>query len=673
MNNSIKYLLIFLIIVPLFGQTRDWKYSRPKYTFKRAVDRYNKGKYSESDDILQKISTSEKDYFREDIALLSMRIKYHLNDYQMSKEVGKSLLRDNPGSEYADDVLVTFGDIFIAEGLYDAAFRTYIKAFKKNDEKNESKNIVKRIFLSLQFGISPTIPEELISIESDYELIQILILCKAHTELQAGNSAMASISLAQINERDLLEINQEYYSKLKDRIDIKATRRAAVGAVLPLSGKDGRIGREFLDGLKYADFSNYSNNTDFSIIVYDNEGDDLKTIAAFQALTNNPNIVAIIGPISADNAIVAGGIAATNEIPLIFPSTTLDGLADVSDKIFLMNSDLKTRGELAGEFVVEGLEAKNIAVIAPADKFGKSLVDAFTDKLGSYDLTPTLVEWYSGIPTNLDRQFNSIRTKSWGLYDSTGVWIFSDSTAAWIFSDSTDVLKLADSTTVWGSSNSTNVWELSDSAGVWELSDSSELLYMPDSTDSLDLAKILIDSLFVDQVMEEKEMTAEDSSKIILTSFDAIYMPIHAGHLEYIGAQFPAYNLDAVVVGNDNWADLDILRKENIGPHFEGLIVISNYSNYQIDLLNNNFDRNHSDYFFQAIDCYNLLAKSLTEANDSNISLLQMLSTTDDFEGLFGKYNFTESNKNVNSKLSIVEFDSYYFDEYIAPSQYIQY
>ncbi|MEE8478944.1 MAG: ABC transporter substrate-binding protein, partial [Candidatus Neomarinimicrobiota bacterium] len=265
------------------------------------------------------------------------------------------------------------------------------------------------------------------------------------------------------------------------------------GVVLPLTGKDSKIGREFLDGLKYAEVNNYSNDMDLSLIVYDNAGDELKTLMAFQALKKNPYIVATIGPITTNNSIIAGSITEASGIPLIMPTVVINGLSEVSDNIFLMNSDLITRGDLAGQFIAETFEAENIAVLAPADKFGKSLVDAFTNKLKSYDITPKIIEWYSGIPINLDRQFTSIRTEAWELFDTTS---------------------------------------------------------------SLDLLNTTIDFIFAEQIFSEEEMTAEDSSKIILNSIDAIYMPIHSGHLDYVGAQFPAYNLDAVVVGNDNWADL---------------------------------------------------------------------------------------------------------------------
>ena len=607
LNNSIKYLIILLFTIQLFGQRRNIDNSQNYYTFKKAVKQYNTGNFQDADEILGKISPSEKEYFEQEISLLSMRVKYRLDDLQSSKEIGKILLVDHPNGEYSTDVLLTLGDIFIAEGLYDAAFRTYIKSYKNNDNKNYKKNIVKRIFLSLQMGISPSIPEELLSIEIDKDLIQILLLAKVQTELQNGHSLKAANSLAQLNGQDMLKINRDYYSELGDKINSKTKGRKFIGVVLPLTGKDTKIGMEFLDGLKYAEEINFSNNIELSLIVYDNAGDALNTLKAFRTLNNNPNISATIGPISTDNSVIAASFAETSGVPLILPTTTINGLSDVSDNIFLMNSDLTTRGNQTGEFIAETLQAENIAVIASADKFGKSLVDAFTDKLNSFNITPQIVEWYSGIPLNLERQFKSIREKAWELSDSTGV------------------------------------------------------------TDSLDIIETTIDSLF----LEEEQMTADDSAKVVLSSIDAIYMPIHEGHVDFVGAQYPAYNLDAVVIGNDNWTDMDVLRKEIIGPHFEGMFVISNYNDYQIESLNSNFNEKHSRYFYQAIDCYNLLVESLTKANASNIPITQILSNLDSFDGLFGNYNF--SNSNVNSLLKIIQFDGYDFEKYIDPNQYFQY
>ena len=99
------------------------------------------------------------------------------------------------------------------------------------------------------------------------------------------------------------------------------------------------------------------------------------------------------------------------------------------------------------------------------------------------------------------------------------------------------------------------------------------------------------------------------------------------------------------------------------------MVVISNYNDHKIELLNNNFNAKHTSYFYQAIDCYNLLLKSLTENIFSNESLKQILSNTDDYDGLFGTYNFTQSGNKVNSTLNIVQFNGYNFEKYVDSHQ----
>ena len=69
---------------------------------------------------------------------------------------------------------------------------------------------------------------------------------------------------------------------------------------------------------------------------------------------------------------------------------------------------------------------------------------------------------------------------------------------------------------------------------------------------------------------------------IKLNTIQAIYSPVHPEHLAYIGTQFPMYYFDTQIVGNDSWKNLDILNQSNIGPHMEGLSIIS--SNYSTNL-----------------------------------------------------------------------------------------
>ena len=89
--------------------------------------------------------------------------------------------------------------------------------------------------------------------------------------------------------------------------------------------------------------------------------------------------------------------------------------------------------------------------------------------------------------------------------------------------------------------------------------------------------------------------------------------------------------------------------------------------------MNNSFNEKHTDYFYAAIDCYNLLTKSVAESSALDKSLTLILSTVNDFKGIFGTYNFNKGDYNVNSKLNIVQFDGLNFNEYVIPNQSVQY
>lgn len=535
------------------------------------------------------------EFFKEEISLLQMRTEYRLNNYSESKIIGKSFIQEYPNSDYLIDIIMTFGDIFVVENNYEAAFRTYVKSLKINADEVYFNKILKRLFLTLQFGISNNTIDEILTFESDDKINQFLLLAKAHNFIYYGQPHFAEEILTNIKKRYLAGIGKEYYHKLLEELKDEEIK-ILIPVVLPLSGKNSKIGQEFLKGLKFAQSQFSSKKLKLSFIVYDNESESLKTVEVFQKISKNSNTTAILGPITTNTSIIACSFAVQNGLPVVLPNTLMEGFSEISENIFMMNSDLSARGKLAAQFIADKLNVNNIAVLAPADKYGKDIVEAFVTELDKFDLSPLIIEWYSGVPMNLEHQFKSFRRLAWELVDSTKL----------------------DLTT-----------------------DSLQFVYRP---------------------MEE--MTEEDSADVIHSSIDAIYMPIKKGHLDYVGAQFPAYNLETIIVGNDNWADLNILNKENIGPHFKGLTVISNYNHCQIDQLNNNFEEKHNEYFYQGIDAYNLLIEAISKSDNSNESIKDALSSIKDFKGIYGTYDFSERG-NVNTNLNIVRFDGYSFEKWI--------
>ena len=116
--------------------------------------------------------------------------------------------------------------------------------------------------------------------------------------------------------------------------------------------------------------------------------------------------------------------------------------------------------------------------------------------------------------------------------------------------------------------------------------------------DSIDaLFDVSVDDYFNLPQTKEQIMTSSDSAKVVLETIKGIYLPIRYGEVEFLGTQLPMYNFDAKIIGNSNWKNLDILKKENIGPHLKGLTIISDFYNASNDSI---------DYDFKLYNAYHL-------------------------------------------------------------------
>jgi len=374
-----------------------------------------------------------------------------------------------------------------------------------------------------------------------------------------------------------------------------AIKTITVGVIIPLTGDNMIQGNSFLRGMHKALSSSINSNKKIAFIIKDNEGDEIQTIRVVNELEKNPAVKAIIGPISETNAIIAANSLKGKNIPLLIPSATLDGITSLGNNIYQLNSNLSVRGKIAARYITKILELDSIAVLAPADNFGHALTDAFVKEVDQLGKKIVGVEWYSGIPTDLKRQFKNLRKIAFDLEEKDNNY---DEYLGMVL-DSLDFL-----------------FELSD----------DDLFDIPDD--------------------EDEKLTALDSSKLKLNTIQAIYSPAHPDHLAYIGTQFPMYYFETQIVGNDSWKNLDVLNQSNIGPHMEGLIIISN--NYSIDI--------KDQIYNQAFDCTQLIYSIVNDQDNGRLTLAKKLSNLSDFSGESHNVRFFDSN--LNTSLQVLRYEN---------------
>ena len=145
---------------------------------------------------------------------------------------------------------------------------------------------------------------------------------------------------------------------------------------------------------------------------------------------------------------------------------------------------------------------------------------------------------------------------------------------------------------------------------------------------------------------DQEILTENDSAEIDLNTIQALYLPLHPEHLAYIGTQFPMYHFNTQVIGNESWQDLDVLNRRNIGPHMNGLAIIT--GSYSVNI--------KDEIFQQAFECTKLLHFIFNNQDNGRVSISQRLSNLDEFHGNTKIVSFSNANPNLNTALQVLHY-----------------
>jgi hypothetical protein len=243
-------------------------------------------------------------------------------------------------------------------------------------------------------------------------------------------------------------------------------------------------------------------------------------------------------------------------------------------------------------------------VLSPADDLNKNYASYFIEELNQLGLDPVAVEWYYGRPENLNRQFSAIRKTAWSLVPKEN-----------------PNLKYLD----------------------LEI-DSLDALFDVDVADFMET---------VENISELNQMSKRDSLKVDLSTIEAIYMPINKQDLSFIGTQLPMYNLKTKIIGNESWMDIDILAQDIIGPHLQGLTVLS--SEYPKFGMANSSDLDR--VFSMGYDHGYFINSLIKISKKSRRQYKNLLEEGDMFVGTSSLIELGGLNKNENQIVRVLEYN----------------
>ena len=598
-----KYILSLIFMFSLIF-SQGWIQSQViERKFNQAVENYNEGKYATTSTILKRLLADNPLTFEEPSLLLLLKSQVALDQTEQAKETARVFFAKFPKTIYLVNIMETLGDLYVNESAFESAYRMYHRSRSLSSNFKTTNKIDSKLLKLIKVHLPSSILNEMLILESKKESINIHLLAKANSDMLNGLPDESAIILNKIDPLFLPDIYALFYENLLRRSYEPPSAVLMVGIVLPISGKNAKEGEAFLSGFYAGEKSFNKDNQRLSILVKDTRSNDLQAIIDARNLEKMNQIKTIISPLNEQSSLAITSALSNTDLPIILTNTQQNDLSNINSKTFHFNSTLATQGKMAARYAVNQLGLKFLAVVSPADQNGEIQTDAFIKEVDLLGANVVVSEWYSGQPKNLKRQFKNIRRIAFDLLPKE---------------------------------------ENYDEALGMSI-DSLDALFDISTEDYFDLPK-----------KKKNKMSSSDSSKVILSTIDGIYLPINLDDLEFIGPQIPMYNLETKIIGNNNWQNLNILQKENIGPHIKGLSIITNFTQQNTDPELYNGNQQYSFY-----NGYNV-AKLLTQVDieDQSRELLNnALRNLDFHKGVGFFYSPSLSNKQINSAFQIIEFD----------------
>ena len=598
-----KYILSLIFMFSLIF-SQGWIQSQViERKFNQAVENYNEGKYATTSTILKRLLADNPLSFEEPSLLLLLKSQVALDQTEQAKETARVFFAKFPKTIYLVNIMETLGDLYVNESAFESAYRMYHRSRSLSSNFKTTNKIDSKLLKLIKVRLPSSILNEMLILESKKESINIHLLAKANSDMLNGLPDEAAIILNKIDPLFLPDIYALFYENLLRRSYEPPSAVLMVGIVLPISGENAKEGEAFLSGFYAGEKSFNKDNQRLSILVKDTRSNDLQAIIDARNLEKMNQIKTIISPLNEQSSLAITSALSNTDLPIILTNTQQNDLSIINSKTFHFNSTLATQGKMAARYAVNQLGLKFLAVVSPADQNGEIQTDAFIKEVDLLGANVVVSEWYSGQPKNLKRQFKNIRRIAFDLLPKE---------------------------------------ENYDEALGMSI-DSLDALFDISTEDYFDLPK-----------KKKNKMSSSDSSKVILSTIDGIYLPINLDDLEFIGPQIPMYNLETKIIGNNNWQNLNILQKENIGPHIKGLSIITNFTQQNTDPELYNGNQQYSFY-----NGYNV-AKLLTQVDieDQSRELLNnALRNLDFHKGVGFFYSPSQSNKQINSAFQIIEFD----------------
>jgi branched-chain amino acid transport system substrate-binding protein len=173
-----------------------------------------------------------------------------------------------------------------------------------------------------------------------------------------------------------------------------------IGLTADLTGKSALAGEFKKKGIQIAlDEINAAGGVKGSkieIVTEDDRGTNDGMVSAFQKLVSDPNIVAVIGPITSTMSLSIDEISKKTGVPVMIGGTNVGLTTELKNKwFFRFRPNDSYSAKTIVDFSTDKLSKKKVAIVYDSDAFGTAGKDMLLQEYKKKGITPVAVEGYA--------------------------------------------------------------------------------------------------------------------------------------------------------------------------------------------------------------------------------------------------------------------------------------
>ncbi len=511
-----------IILCLLFGWGAVAQAQSEADLFNNAMNAYRSGNFQTAQSaFLRALQKHPNGRLITSMRYMLARSYYQAGDFSRAEVVCKYFFNKHPESAYLDDAHHLLGNAYYKQGQYAKAVDEWMWVLDNSKDPRLKKTSENYIYHTMDSFFTR---QQVEAVRTRYQnefvkgIAQILIAKKLAL---AGENRPAKAML-----RSFLQTHPEHsYANVARKLLGSSADSAAkknIFLYVKDNGSDIKPVADALEiGMKYAldEYQKRNPGSDIGLEAVEVDPTVVSALKNTRDMLMNSNPVCVVGPVDSDQSAALSAVSAYEKRPLVIPLSSQTGLTELSRYAFQINPDASTKGRILGNYAVEDLGLRRLAILAPTNEYGESFVQSFVEAVQAGGGEVESLQWYYEETQDFNRQFRSIWRK--GLF-----------------------LSLRDSV-------------LTENPGASEKAIKRAYRH------------------YLEETFEPKRIgVSVDSTDVPSTGIDGLLLVIRSSEMmQYMAPQVAFNNIQATLLGNEGWNDPQLLRK--FRDYLEGMVYIT--------------------------------------------------------------------------------------------------